>query len=113
MAHFLKNRMKRFINACDLGSILQFVATDFRAMKKIAEDANHERWNQSLPDAFELIQEAETRFSTNYIVVKKFLKTASKVLTDVQTRNRSILFAFLTERRRNLNETTTFQASLL
>ena len=69
--------------------ILQNMASDFRAMKKIAEDAN-DGWKQYLSNGFTLIQELETRFRTQYLVADRFSKSALKVLIVLKIENRSI-----------------------
>ncbi len=40
MIHFLNNVKKQCIDSCNRDSVMQFVASDFRAMKIIAEDSN-------------------------------------------------------------------------
>ena len=82
--------MKNCIASCTQESILHKVALDFRAMKKIAEDANRGGWYHYLPDEFNIIQEVETRFGKLYLDAEPFLKASSKVLIVLQTKNRPI-----------------------
>ena len=65
LVHYMHNTMKHCIASCTRDSILQNVASDFRAMNKLAEDANRGGWHQCLPDGFTLIQEVETRFGAH------------------------------------------------
>ena len=88
LVRYLDNIMKHCIALCTRDSILQNIASDFRAMKKTAEDANHDGWKKHLPDGFILIQEVETRFATHYSIAERFFQASSKVLTVLQTKNR-------------------------
>ena len=90
MVHYLNNIMKHCIASCNRDSILQNVASYFRSTKKVAKEANRNRWNQYVPDAFTSTQEVEMRFKTHYFVAERFLKESSKVLRVLRTKNRPI-----------------------
>ncbi len=47
VAHFQNNAIKHFIANRNIDSVLQAVAADFRAVKRIVEVANGCRWNES------------------------------------------------------------------
>ena len=78
MAHILNNSMKTVMSQCKKAATLSVVAEDFRAMKKIIEDANRAGWNYLLPNGYKLKQECQTRLGTYYQVTKRFLKSDPK-----------------------------------
>ncbi len=86
MAHFLNNAMKNSIVNCYSDSLLQVLAADFTAMKRIAEDSNKREWNRYVQDGYRLIQEVEKRFGTHYMVVERFLKSSSHVKGPLESR---------------------------
>ena len=58
IAHLLNNTMKSVFSSKCRSNILQVVALDFRAMKKIVEDANRTGWNHYLSHSYKLLQES-------------------------------------------------------
>ena len=76
MAHFLNNSMKTVMSQCKKVATPSVVAEDFRAMKKIIEDAHRAGWNHLLPNGYKLKLEYETKFGTYYQVTERFLKSA-------------------------------------
>ena len=61
------------------------VPLDFRAMKKILEDANRAGWSHYLPHGYKLQQESETRFGTHQQVAERFLKSAPRLSAILET----------------------------
>ncbi len=50
VAHILNNVMNSANSSCNYNACLGVVCSDFRAMKRIVEDANRSGWSKCLPD---------------------------------------------------------------
>lgn len=93
--HILNNAMKAAMGQCNNHAVLKNVSEDFRAVKRVVEDANWAQWGKKLPDGYRLVQEIETRFGTNYLVEQRFLKLSLMALGFIASDHRdSALQAF-------------------
>ncbi len=57
---------------------LHRVCSDFKNLKRIMEDDQRPEWNNCLPPGFKLVQDVQKRFSSTFLVVERFFKSASK-----------------------------------
>ncbi len=70
--------------------LLEKIADNVKLVKRIIEDSKRFGWNKNLPHGFRLVQDVETRFGTIFRVVERFLKSSTKVWSQVLTLNRTI-----------------------
>lgn len=87
LVHQLNTAMKACLSSVSTDPMLARIATDLKAVKEIVRIFKQSQWNHSLSDGRKLIQEVETRFSTTFMVVKRFLSSAEEVFEVIERQN--------------------------